>query len=69
MGSANQLPGLVPPLLSPSKRVLNEKGAFRNPLAPAIVPEPSFNVPFHCALAFEMAISVSLVRWGGEHNT
>src|SRR5690242_3327507 len=51
--------GFVPPLVSPSNRVLKVKGAFRNPLAPLIEPEPSFNVPFHCALAFEMAISDS----------
>ena len=47
--------GLVP-FLSPSKRDRNVNGASKKPFPPFIDPEPSLSVPFHCALAFAMAI-------------
>src|SRR5438128_4118501 len=60
--------GLVP-FLSPSNRDRNENGASKKPLPPFIDPEPSFRVPFHCALAFAIAISFSFGEFGanGSH--
>jgi predicted DNA-binding protein (MmcQ/YjbR family) len=39
---------------------------LKKPFAPFIEPEPSFRVPFHCALAFAIAIVVSPFQGAGQ---